>query len=139
MDAKEYLEQAHSMDLQIKSKIAQLKSIQSLSQKVTQVLTDMPKAQTLSSSLEDAVCKSVDIEREIKEAVSCLGVIRHDIEDKVALVKPTEVRSVLELRYLAFMDWDEVAASMNYTRRWVLKLHSRGLEQVDELLKRGGT
>ena len=69
MDAKEYLEQAHSMDLQIKSKIAQLKSIQSLSQKVTQVLTDMPKVQTLSSSLEDAVCKSVDIEREIKEAV----------------------------------------------------------------------
>ena len=127
------------MDLQIKSKIAQLKSIQSLSQKVTQVLTDMPKAQMLSSSLEDTVCKVVDLEREIKEAVSCLGEIRHDIEDKVALVKPTEVRSVLELRYLAFMDWDEVSASMNYTRRWVLKLHSRGLEQVDGLLKRGGT
>ena len=139
MNAKEYLEQAHSMDLQIKSKIAQLKSIQSLSQKVTQVLTDMPKAQMLSSSLEDTVCKAVDLEREIKEAVSCLGAIRHDIEDKVALVKPTEVRSVLELRYLAFMDWDEVSASMNYTRRWVLKLHSKGLEQVDGLLKRGGT
>lgn len=135
MTAKEYLEQAHSMDLQIKSKIAQLRSIQSLSQKVTQVLTDMPKAQMLSSSLEDSVGKVVDLEREIREEITQLGKIRHDIEQKVALVKPSEVRSVLELRYLAFMDWEEVATNMNYSRRWVLRLHSKGLKQVNNFLK----
>ena len=139
VNAKEYLEQAHSMDLQIKSKIAQLKSIQSLSQKVTQVLTDMPKAQMLSSSLEESVAKVVDLEKEIQESITRLGTLRNEIEQRVALVKPPEVRSVLELRYLAFMDWEEVASSMNYTKRWVLKLHSHGLEQVNSLLDRGGT
>ncbi len=139
VNAKEYLEQAHSMDLQIKSKIAQLKSIQSLSQKVTQVLTDMPKAQMLSSSLEESVAKVVDLEKEIQESITRLGTLRNEIEQRVALVKPPEVRSVLELRYLAFMDWEEVASSMNYTKRWVLKLHSQGLEQVNSLLDRGGT
>ena len=139
VNAKEYLEQAHSMDLQIKSKIAQLKSIQSLSQKVTQVLTDMPKAQMLSSSLEESVAKVVDLEKEIQESITRLGTLRNESEQRVALVKPPEVRSVLELRYLAFMDWEEVASSMNYTKRWVLKLHSQGLEQVNSLLDRGGT
>ena len=51
----------------------------------------------------------------------------------VALVDsmPETYREVLTLRYINGMKWDAVAASLNFDRRWVIRLHRRACEVVE--------
>lgn len=44
-------------------------------------------------------------------------------------------RLLLEKRYLCFLAWDQIAAEMHYSRRWVLNKHERALEVADRLLR----
>ena len=41
-----------------------------------------------------------------------------------------ECRTILEMRYLSFMEWDEIISRMGYSRSYVFRLHGEALNAI---------
>lgn len=131
MTAKEYLSQAYRLDKRIDSKIEQLKSLNLLATKCTSTLSDMPKSQSISNSrLEDTVVKIVDLQEEINRDIDSLVDLKRDIVRTIKSVQNPEYQIILELRYLCFKTWEEIAVQMNYSIDNVFKIRKNALKSV---------
>lgn len=131
MTAKEYLSQAYRLDKRIDSKIEQLKSLNLLATKCTSTLSDMPKSQSISNSrLEDTVVKIVDLQEEIKRDIDSLVDLKRDIVRTIKSVQNPEYQIILELRYLCFKTWEEIAVQMNCSIDNVFKIRKNALKSV---------
>lgn len=131
MTAKEYLSQAYRLDKRIDSKIEQLKSLNLLATKCTTTLSDMPKIQSAGSSrLEDTVVKIVDLQEEINRDIDSLVDLKRDIVRTIKSVQNPEYQMILELRYLCFKTWEEIAVQMNCSIDNVFKIRKNALKSV---------
>lgn len=131
MTAKEYLSQAYRLDKRIDSKIEQLKSLNLLATKCTSTLSDMPKSQSISNSrLEDTVVKIVDLQGEINMDIDSLVDLKRDIVKTIKSVQNPEYQIILELRYLCFKTWEEIAVQMNCSIDNVFKIRKNALKSV---------
>lgn len=131
MTAKEYLSQAYRLDKRIDSKIEQLKSLNLLATKCTSTLSDMPKSQSISNSrLEDTVVKIVDLQEEINRDIDSLVDLKRDIVRTIKFVQNPEYQIILELRYLCFKTWEEIAVQMNCSIDNVFKIRKNALKSV---------
>ena len=52
---------------------------------------------------------------------------------KIKAVQNTEYQTLLELRYLCFKSWEQIAVDMGYELRWLYRLHHRALDAVSEI------
>lgn len=131
MTAKEYLSQAYRLDKRIDSKIEQLKSLNLLATKCTTTLSDMPKSQSISNSrLEDTVVKIVALQEEINRDIDSLVDLKRDIVRTIKSVQNPEYQIILELRYLCFKNWEEIAVQMNCSIDNVFKIRKNALKSV---------
>ena len=131
MTAKEYLSQAYRLDKRIDSKIEQLKSLNLLATKCTTTLSDMPKSQSAGNSrLEDTVVKIVDLQEEINRDIDSLVDLKRDIVRTMKSVQNPEYQIILELRYLCFKTWEEIAVQMNCSIDNVFKIRKNALKSV---------
>ncbi len=131
MTAKEYLSQAYRLDKRIDSKIEQLKSLNLLATNCTSTLSDMPKSQSISNSrLEDTVVKIVDLQEEINRDIDSLVDLKRDIVRTIKSVQNPEYQIILELRYLCFKTWEEIAVQMNCSIDNVFKIRKNALKSV---------
>ena len=131
MTAKEYLSQAYRLDKRIDSKTEQLKSLNLLATKCTSTLSDMPKSQSISNSrLEDTVVKIVDLQEEINRDIDSLVDLKRDIVRTIKSVQNPEYQMILELRYLCFKTWEEIAVQMNCSIDNVFKIRKNALKSV---------
>lgn len=131
MTSKEYLSQAYHLDKRIDSKIEQLKALNLLATKCTSTLSDMPKSQSISNSrLEDTVVKIVDLQEEINRDIDRLVDLKRDIVRAIKKVKKPEYQIILELRYLCFKTWEEIAVQMNCSIDNVFKIRKNALKSV---------
>lgn len=135
MTAKEYLQQAYLMDLRIKNKSEQIRSLNDLAVNCTATLSDMPRNPNRGSSrMEDTICRIVDLQDEIVADMDCLVQIKKDIVGTIAQVDDVELRTLLEKRYLCGASWEEITLNLNHGRRWVFRLHERALHAVQKIL-----
>jgi len=81
--------------------------------------------------MEDAIVKMVDLENEIAVHLERLIGLRRDIAEAISHVDSVTHRTLLELRYLCFKDWDEIAEELCYQRKYVFRLHRQALQKVD--------
>lgn len=131
MTAKEYLNQAFRIDQRINSKLEQMESLRTLFTRTSSTLSDMPKNPNKDHSRsEELIVKIMMIEDEIKADIDKLVSLKKEVSDVINAVEPVECRMLLELRYLCFHTWEEIAAEMNYTVRNVHLLHSKALGLV---------
>ena len=86
------------------------------------------------TSLEDTIFRLMEAEEELNRQIDELVVLKMDISRMINRVRNESLRLILEKRYLCFLQWDQIAAEMHYSRRWVLKRHARAVEVVDKLM-----
>ena len=135
MTAKEYLGQAYRLDQRINSKLQQVESLRSLTRKVTASYDGETVFHTRNvTSLEDTIFRLMEAEEELNRQIDELVVLKMDISRMINRVRNESLRLILEKRYLCFLHWDQIAAEMHYSRRWVLKRHARAVEVVDKLM-----
>ena len=136
MTAKEFLGQAYRLDQRINSKLQQIDSLRGLTQKVTQSYDNEVVSRTRNvSSLEDAIIRLMEAEEELNRQIDQLVDTKIEIGKLIEKVHNESYRLLLEKRYLCFLAWDQIAAEMQYSRRWVLNKHERALEVADRLLR----
>ena len=131
MTAKEYLGQAYRLDQRINSKIEQIQSLNELATKCTSVLTDMPKNPNNSiSTMSDAIVKIVDLQAEINHDIDHLVNLKRNMVSTIKAVDNMEYQTLLELRYLCFKTWEQIAVTMGYNVRHVYRLHNEAVNCI---------
>lgn len=132
MTAKEYLSRAFEMDRRINIKIEQLKQLRDLSTQCTSVLSDMPKAKGAKQRLEETVCKIADFETDLNADIDALVDAKREIECVIDTVPDMTQRMLLQMRYLTFRSWDDIAHSLCVSYNHVFKIHRAALNFLDE-------
>jgi DNA-directed RNA polymerase specialized sigma subunit len=131
MNAKEYLSQAWYLDKRIKTKERQLDWLRSHAVYVSPKLAEVPKAPSIRRSpVEEAVVRITELEREINDSIAQLMRLKSEIADVIRSVNSMECKTLLEMRYLAFLAWDQVAAQLNYSQDYIYHLHRKALGLV---------
>lgn len=135
MNAKKYLGQAYRIDQRINSKLNQAKALRDLTTRVTSALGTEPVSGSRNvHKLSDTIGRIVDLEKEIDSDIDRLVDLKRDIMATIGKVQNPSCLTLLELRYLSFMPWDEIASEMNFSLRWVHILHAKALAIVDRIL-----
>ena len=131
MTPKAYLAQAYRIDQRINSKLEQLSSLRELSTKATTTFSDVPPSGTRNvHRMEDVICKIVTLEDEINAEIDRLVDLKRDIHAVIGEVQDPEYQTLLELRYLCFKTWEQIAVLMNYSTKYLFELHARALRMV---------
>lgn len=132
-ETKEYLSQAFRIDKRVQSKVQQIQSLNDLAHRVTTTYSDMLKPETRNfHAMEDAILAIIDLENEISRDVLSLIKTKRDIMHRTKAIEDTEHQTLLELRYLCYKSWEQIASSMNYELRWIYRLHHKALDAVYE-------
>ena len=131
MTAKEYLGQAYRLDQRINSKLEQVESLNGLATKVSSTLTGMPKNPNRATSTRaDAVAKIIDLQEEINNDIDRLVDLKREMVTVIKAVVNKESQTLLELRYLCFRTWEQIAVDMGYNVRHVYRLHDEAVEKI---------
>lgn len=131
MTTKEYLSQAYRLDQRINSKLEQVASLNELATKCTSALTGMPRNPNHgTSTMADAITKIVDLQAEIKRDIDSLVDLKRGIVRAIKAVDNPEYQTLLELRYLCFKTWEQIAVDMGYNVRHVYRLHDEAVESL---------
>ena len=131
MTAKEYLGQAYRLDQRIDAKLEQVANLRALATKATATMTDMPRSSSPNlQHMEGTIVKIIDLEQEINEDIDRLVDLKKEITNAIKTVSVPEYQVVLELRYLCYKRWEEIAVSMNYTTANVFLLHGKALREI---------
>ncbi|MGI6497266.1 MAG: DUF1492 domain-containing protein [Oscillospiraceae bacterium] len=134
MTAKEYLGQAYRLDQRINSKLEQVASLNELATKCTWALTGMPRSPSRrTSTMAEVVAKIVDLQTEINHDIDRLIDLKREMVKLIKSVDNTECQTLLELRYLCFKTWEQIAVDMGYTIDNVYRIHRKALSVVSAL------
>lgn len=132
MKAKEYLSQAYRLDQRIDAKIEQVMSLRNLAAKATSTLSDVAPSGTRNvHRMEDIIVKLIDLENEINADIDNLVALKHEIMAAIRSIHDPDYCTVLELRYLCFKPWDQIAVEMGYGIDNVYKLHRMALKTLE--------
>ena len=131
MTARDYLSQAYRLDQRINSKLEQVESLNDLATKVSSTLTGMPKnPNRATSTMADTVTKIIALQAEINNDIDRLVDLKREMVAVIKAVANTERQTLLELRYLCFKTWEQIAVEMDYTVRNIHLLHKEALKAV---------
>jgi DNA-directed RNA polymerase specialized sigma subunit len=131
MTSKEYLGQAYRIDQRINSKLEQVYCLREMATKATYTFSDMPRNPNLNiDSMANIICKIVDLEREINADIDTLVDLKREIVGVIKAIKNPEYQTLLELRYLCFRSWEQIAVTMDYSLQHIFRLHDKALNMV---------
>lgn len=131
VNMKEYLSQAYRIDRMVKAKLEQVMALRELSANAAATLSDMPKPTAPNiHRMEDIICKMLDLESEINSDINALLDLKRDIMAAVRSVENEDCRTLLELRYLCFKSWIEIAEDLRFSKDHIFSLHRKALAAV---------
>ncbi len=131
MDAKAYLGQAYRIDQRINSKLEQIVSLRELATKATSTLSDMPSSGTRNiHSMEGIITKMIDLENEINQDIDTLVDLKRVFVTIIKKINNPEYQTLLELRYLCFKTWEQIAVEMGYSLQHIFRIHDKALKDI---------
>ena len=131
MTAKEYLGQAYRLDQRINSKLEQIRSLRDLTTKATATMSDMPFSSSRNVyRMQDIISKIVDLENEINRDIDALVDLKREMVTTIKAVTDPECQTLLELRFLCFKTWEQIAVEMDYSIQHIYRLRDRALKMI---------
>ena len=135
MKAKDYLSQAFRLDQRISSKLEQVACLRNLGMKATASTRARCVGEIQQHSpMENAIVKMVDLEEEINADIDRLVKLKREIMGVINSVEQPEYHLLLELRYLSYKTWEDIAERMNYSYRQVHRLHAQALNSLEQAI-----
>lgn len=137
MTVKEYLSQVYWLNTIVNNKLEQKEELEALAERTTVDLTEekVSGRNRSTSPMEDAAVKLIDLSHQINDDIDELINLKKEIAGTIKKVGDYRYRTILEMRYLQGKLWEDVARDIGFDKRWVMRLHSRALKEVDEILK----
>lgn len=126
--AKDYFSQIRKTDRliqRLKGTVATLRS--SLTSQSYELKPDKVQSSGGQNPLEDAMIKIVDLERQISHRIDELATMRNETFSMIKNVPDLDQQNILIGRYIQLKEWPDIASELNFSPKWVLKLHGKAL------------
>ena len=136
MTVKEYLNRARYLDREIEAKIDHLERIDSMVNRVTPVLSDMPSnPSTDRNKREKLLVKIIDLKWEINAEIDELVDTKRELNKFISKIDNSSYRLLLELRYVNLSTWEKIAEIMDVGVRHIYRMHGTALVEADKIWK----
>ena len=135
MTAKEYLNQLIAMDNAINRKQQRLATLRDVAINTTPNYTDEAVQRTREKSpLENIMTKIVDLDREIDEDIDALVDFKAEVWEQLDKIADERYKRILWLRYADRKTWRYIALELNFTIRYIHKMHLKALAELDKII-----
>ncbi|MDE5754250.1 MAG: hypothetical protein K2H89_06900 [Oscillospiraceae bacterium] len=131
MTAKEYWNKAEQLRKRINRKIHEIYVLRQGAESMNgSSMSDMPKTVSPEpNKIENAVCKIITLEQEIRETQSELDDLTNEMYANIKRVDDGDARDILTKRYIEFKPWKAIAAEFGYSIQHTYYLHTKALEK----------
>ena len=133
MTAKEYLSQLMNLERLIEAKRLECERLDAMSKKVTSVLSDCKVDSSHSDRNEDVIIRVIELKKDISEKMKAYVKLQAEISKEIDEIENVRYRSLLIMRYVNCLKFEEISEKMHYGTRWVLVLHRGALKEFDRL------
>lgn len=125
---KEYLRGFQRLNREIEQKQYSLSRLMDSRDRVTTIITDMPRGNGNDKSLiaDEIIDLQNDLQNKLKKAM----VLRTEIKNKIEELNEIDQIIVLSYRYIDNMACEEIAERMNFSIRTIYYLHGKALENI---------
>lgn len=130
-EAKEFLNRGYQSRIRIRAKKERIENWRRIAESITAAIKPVAAFSSMpSKKVEDCVCNIIELQEEIQEEIDGLVQVEREIGRAItkAVEDPT-LRALLEMRYLNYLKWEEIAVRLDVTFRWTMTLHWRALEE----------
>lgn len=135
MTLKEFLNQGYHAKARIRAKEERIENWRQIAESITaQIRPDSAGSSLPSKKVEDCACNIVDLQNEIKKEIAALVQAEREVGKFIREAPLDETdRFIMELRYLNYKKWEEIAVELNYAYRWIMRRHKRAIAVLEEL------
>lgn len=135
MTAKEYLNQLIAMDNAINRKQQRLATLRDVAMNTTPNYADEAVQRTREKNpLENIMSKIVDLDREIDEDIDALVDFKAEVWEKLDKIADERYKRILWLRYADRKTWRYITLELNFTIRYIHKMHLKALAELDKII-----
>lgn len=134
VDAKKYLKQLKRLDTMITNKLIEKEQWKAISMGTTaQMGGERVQASGSQQKMADAVCKYIDIEKEVDACIDRLIDTKKDVISVIEQLNTTEY-DLLHKVYVQYITLEDVANMYGKSYTWVTTVHGRALKAVQDIL-----
>lgn len=128
-EVKTYLRQAYKLDKRLQREQMKLEKLRSAIEYRSPAFDGMG-GHGSGDRLSETVASIVERSQRVDELAALYAKKYEEIERSIRSVGDDALEEVLELRYLQYMKWEDIANAMHYTERRVLQLHGKALHKI---------
>lgn len=130
-EAKEFLNRGYQSRIRIQAKKERIENWRRIAESITAAIKPVAAFSSMpSKKVEDCVCNIIELQEEIQEEIDSLVQVEREIGRAITkTVEDPTLRALLEMRYLNYLKWEEIAVRLDVTFRWTMTLHRRALEE----------
>ena len=129
-DKKKWLLEYRRLEQNIERDMEELQRLESRAEKITSMVSDMPKGSQQGDSLQRSVEKICELKVSLNQRIDAAVEKRKEIETVIETLEDKTLQLLLRYRYIDGMTWEQITVKMRYDYRWVLRLHGRALERL---------
>lgn len=133
MTNKEYMSRAYVISNRLKARRQRLEYLKSKVGTIKHDLDGMPKSSPSSTSqMEELTVRILDLELAIDQNEKDLSSARAEITAAINSLNNENLITILQMRYLDYMCWEDIMASLDYCRSYLYELHGRALKMINQ-------
>ena len=110
--------------------------------KITTSYQDAPSFGGFEDHRQQVIAEMVDTEREYRKMTQQCRNKLQEIAFFINQLESFQERIVLQMRYLYFENWQDIALRLNYEERQIYRIHGQGLMHLigihENIIKNGG-
>ena len=126
MTIKQKLKQYEQMAIRINRLNERIQQLESTSEKVTSVITDIPRANN-GNGKEDIYILLADTKAEYIFGIAEAEEVKRDIYKLIDKLEDERLKRLMELRYVSLKNWEYICYSLNYSWKQIHRLHGQAL------------
>ena len=131
MTNKEYLNRAFEIEKRLKARRRRLEYLKAQIGTSNHELSGSPKASPVYKVfIEEQTVRILDLEMAIGQDEKALSNARSEITAAISGINNDNLATILQMRYLDYMQWEDIMASLDYCRSYLYELHGRALRAV---------
>lgn len=134
MQAGQYLRQLKTLDNMINAKLLEKERIRALGENITPSLTERVQGGDIGDKVAATVIKLVELDKQIQEAIDRMVDLKKEATENINRIQDSRCRIVLSMYYLSNLTFEEIAKNIHYSYRWVLRIHKKGIKELEEKL-----
>lgn len=133
---KRFLSRCIEHEKRIAIKKNQIQHYRDMVYSITAPLKDTPTFGSVpTSKIENCTVSIIALEEDIRKEIADIKINRSLAKEAIMLLDDYRYRTVLEMRYVNNAPWDEIAWTLDFSTRWVLRLHNKALKALAQAAK----